>query len=103
MDTVSEMTVALQEYTAMTRERHSQRRGLASGSSEHFGQSAAIGDPCSLGKAIEVLNQHEDLDDDAYFAVSTALHLKENRVVLMRMLEHRRKNWMEIVAKRNRN
>ena len=57
------MTVALQEYTA--KERYSQRRGRAAGSFEHFGQSAAIGDPCSLEKAIEVLNQHEDLDGDA--------------------------------------
>nr|POE88645.1 hypothetical protein CFP56_71161 [Quercus suber] len=63
----------------------------------------AIGDPCSLGKAIEVLNQHEDLDDDVYLAVSTTVHPKENRVVFMGMPEHRRKNWMEIVAKRNLN
>ena len=62
-DRVSEMTVALQEYTA--KERYSQRRGRAAGSFEHFGQSAAVDDPCSLEKAIEVLNQHEDLDDDA--------------------------------------
>lgn len=79
----SEMNVALQEYTVMTRERYSQRRGQAVGSSEHFGQLAAIGDPYSLGKAIEVLNQHVDLDDDAYFVVSMALHLKENKVVFM--------------------
>ena len=60
----------------MTRKRYSQRRGHATGSSKCFGQLVAIGDPCSLGKTIEVLNQHEDLDGDAYFAISTALHLK---------------------------
>ncbi|XP_023923844.1 uncharacterized protein LOC112035250 [Quercus suber] len=103
VDRVSEMTTALQEYTAMTRERYSQRKGKAAGSSDHCGQSATIGDPCSLGKAIQLLNQHKDLDDDAYFAVSTALHLKKNRVVFMGMPEHRRKRWMDLVAKQKGN
>nr|POF00604.1 hypothetical protein CFP56_27677 [Quercus suber] len=100
---VSEMTTTLQEYTTMTRERYSQRRGRAAGSSDHCGQSATIGDPCSLGNAIQLLNQHEDLDNDAYFAVSTALQLKENMVVFMGMLEHRRKRWMDLVTKQKGN
>ena len=98
-DRVSEMTTALQEYNALTRKRYSQRRGRAVGSSNHCGQSAARGDPCLLEKAVQVLNQHEDLDDDAYFAISTALHIEENRVVFMGMPEHRRKRWMDLVAK----
>nr|POF11266.1 hypothetical protein CFP56_63447 [Quercus suber] len=75
------------------------RRGRAAGSSEHFGQSTAISDSCSLGKAIDVLNQLEDLDDDAYFVVSMTLHHEENRVVFMGMPKHKRKNWMKLVAK----
>ena len=98
-DRASEMTTTLQEYNALTRERYSQRRGRAASSLDHCGQSAAKGDPCSLGKAIQVLNQHEDLDDDAFFVISTALHVKENRVVFMGMPEHRRKRWMDLVAK----
>ena len=95
------MIVALQEYTA--KERYSQRKGRATGSFKHFGQSTTIGDPCSLEKTIEVLNKHEDLDEDAKFIVFMALHLKENRVVFIGMLEHKRKNWMDIVAKQNHN
>ena len=53
---VSEMTVALKEYTAMTRERFSGKKGKSSGTSEGFAQLATEGDPCSLGKTIEVLN-----------------------------------------------
>ena len=80
-DRASEMTTTLQEYNALTRERYSQRRGRAASSLDHCGQSAAKGDPCSLGKAIQVLNQHEDLDDDAFFVISTALHRSEERRV----------------------
>ena len=35
-DKVSEMTVALKEYTAMTRENHSDKKGKSSGTSEGF-------------------------------------------------------------------
>ena len=53
---VSEMTVALKEYTAMTRERFSSKKGKSSGTSEGFTQLATEGDLCSLGQTIEVLN-----------------------------------------------
>nr|POF26915.1 protein alp1-like [Quercus suber] len=63
---VSEMIVALKEYTAMTRVRFS-----------------VGGDPCSLGKAIDMLNQYVDLNNKEYLKISRALHVKENRVVTM--------------------
>ena len=56
MDRASEMTMALQEYTALARERFSNKKGKSSGSSEHVAQSVGGGDPCSLGRALEVLN-----------------------------------------------
>ena len=55
-DRVSEMTVALKEYTAMTRERYSGKKGKSNGTSEQFAQSVVEDDPCSLGKVIAVLN-----------------------------------------------
>ncbi|XP_023929687.2 uncharacterized protein LOC112040995 [Quercus suber] len=94
-DKVSEMTVALKDYTAMTRERFSGNRGKSSGTSEQFAQSAVGGDPCSLGKAIDMLNQYVDLSNKEFLKISKALHVKENRVVFMGMLENRRRAWME--------
>ena len=89
-DKVSEMTVALKEYTAMTRERYSGKKGKSNSTSEGFAQSAAEGDHCSLGKAIAVLNQYEDLGNKAYVKILKALQQKDNRVVFMGMPEHRR-------------
>ena len=67
------MTVALKEYTVMTREKFSGKRGKSSGTFEQFAQSAIEGNPCSLGKAIEVLNKYEDLGNRAYVKISKAL------------------------------
>nr|POF24154.1 hypothetical protein CFP56_06237 [Quercus suber] len=94
-DKVSEMTVALKEYTTMTMERFSANKGKSSGTSEQFAQSAARGDPCSLGKAIDMLNQYEDLKNKEYLKISRALHVKKNRVVFMGMQENKRLAWME--------
>nr|POE84056.1 hypothetical protein CFP56_39447 [Quercus suber] len=73
-DRVSEMTMTLKKYTAMTRERYSGKKGKSSGTSKQFAQSTAEGDPCYLGKAIAVLNQYEDLGNKAYVKISKALH-----------------------------
>ncbi|XP_023915929.2 F-box/kelch-repeat protein At3g06240 [Quercus suber] len=96
-DRISEVT-PIKEYTAMTTERFHARRGKASGSVEHFAQSVGGGDPYSLSKAIEVLNQYEYLDDYSYIKVTKALQQKEDRLVFMGMPEHRRKAWMEKIA-----
>nr|POF07293.1 hypothetical protein CFP56_45435 [Quercus suber] len=56
VDRACEMTMALQEYTALARERFSNKKGKSSGSFEHVAQSADGDDPCSLGIALEVLN-----------------------------------------------
>ena len=95
---VSEMTVALKEYTAMTREKYSGKKGKSSGTSKGFAQSAAKGDPCSLGIAIVVLNQYDDLGNKAYVKISKAFQQKDNRVVFMGMPEHRRKTWMDDIV-----
>ena len=55
-DRASEMTMALQEHTALARERFSKKKGKSYGSSDHVAQSTNGGDPCSLGRALEVLN-----------------------------------------------
>ena len=47
VDRVSDMTVALKEYTAMTREKFSGKQGKLSNTSEQFAQSTVEGDPCS--------------------------------------------------------
>ncbi|KAK9991408.1 hypothetical protein SO802_026393 [Lithocarpus litseifolius] len=88
------MTMALKEYTAMTKERYSGKLGRSSGTSEQFAQSSVRGNPCSLGKAIELLNKYEDLNNKAYVKISKALQQKDNRVVFMGMPKHRRKSWM---------
>ena len=55
-DRASEMTIALQEYTASTREQFNKKKGKSMGSSNHVAQYAIGGDSCSLGRALEVLN-----------------------------------------------
>ena len=95
---LSEMTVALKEYTAMTRENHSDKKGKSSGTSEGFAQFAAKGDPCSLRIAIAVLNQYDDLGNKAYVKNSKAFQQKDNRVVFMGMPEHKRKTWMDDIV-----
>ena len=72
-DRANEMTMALQEYTTLARERFSNKKGKSSGSSDHVAQSVSGGDPCSLGRALDVLNQYEDLDDDTYLNIAEAL------------------------------
>ncbi|XP_075636969.1 uncharacterized protein LOC142609274 [Castanea sativa] len=99
-DRVSEMTVALKEYTAMTKDRYSGKLGRSSGSSDQLAQSGVGGDPCSLGKAMEVLNSYADLSNKAYIKMSKVLQQKDNRVVFMSMLEHRRKSWIEDILNR---
>ena len=94
-DRASEMTMALQEYTALARERFSNKKGKSSGSSDHVAQSANGGDPCSLGRDLDVLNQYEDLDDDTYLNIAAALQKKEKRVLFMGMPKNRRRRWME--------
>ena len=63
---VSDMTVALKKYTATTRERFSGKRGKSNGTFEQFAQSVVGGDPCSLSKAIELLNKYKDLGNKTY-------------------------------------
>ena len=94
VDRASEMTMALQEYTVLARERFSKKKGRSTGSSEHVAQSAGGGDPCSLGRALEVLNQYEDLDDNTYANIAEVLQKKEKSVLFTGMPEHRRR-WME--------
>lgn len=94
-DRVSEMTVALREYTAMSRDKFSGKLGKGSGSSEQFAQSAVGGDPCSLPKAMEVLNSYADLSNKAYIKMSKVLQKKDDRVVFMCMPEHRRRSWID--------
>ena len=55
-DKASEMTIALQEYTTLERGRFNKKMGKSMGSSGHVAQSAIGGDPCSLGRALDVLN-----------------------------------------------
>ncbi|KAL0002351.1 hypothetical protein SO802_016132 [Lithocarpus litseifolius] len=92
------MTIALQEYTTLAREQFNKKKGNSMGSSEHVAQSACGGNPCSLGRALEVLNQYDDLDDDTYINISEVLQKKEKWVVSTSMPEHRRRRWMECHA-----
>ena len=94
-DRVSEMTAALQEYNAMSKCRYSGKPGRTTGSSDQFVQSVVGGDPCSLAKAMDVLNMYSDLSNKAYIKMSKVLQQKDNRVVFMCMLEHRRKSWID--------
>ena len=90
-DKASKMTIALQEYIALARERFNKKMGKSMGSSDHVAQSATGGDPCSLGRALYVLNQYNDLDDDTYINISEVLQKKERQVVFTGMPEHRRR------------
>ena len=97
------MTMALQEYTALARERFSNKKGKSNGSSKHVAQSASGGDPCSLGRSLEVLNQYTDLDDDTYLNIAEALQKKEKRELFTGMLEQRRRRFMERHAEQPNN
>ena len=44
---------------------------------------------------MKVLNKYEDLENKAYVKISKALQQKDNRVVFISMLEHRRKTGMD--------
>ena len=94
-DRVSEMTAALQEYNAMSEHRYSGKLGRTIGSSDQFAQSVVGGDPCSLTKAMDILNMYPDLSNKAYIKMSKVLQQKDNRVVFMCMSEHRRKSWID--------
>ena len=72
-DRVSEMTMALKEYTTMSKHRYSGKLGRSSGSSDQFAQSVVGGDPYSLPKAMDVLNSHADLNNKAYIKMSNVL------------------------------
>ena len=82
----------------MARERFSKRKRKSCGSSDHVAQSASGGDPCSLGRVLEVLNQYTDLDDDTYLNIAEAFQKKEKRVLFMGMLEQRGRRFMECHA-----
>ena len=97
------MTMALQEYTVLARERFSNKKVKSSGSSEHVAQFVGGGDPYSLRRALEVFNQYEDLDDDTYVNITKALQNKEKMVLFMGMLEHRRRRWMKHHAQQSDN
>ena len=73
MDRVSDISVALKEYSAMTREGFSIKRSKSSDTFEQFSQSIVGGNPCSLRKAIEVLNQYKDLGNKTYVKILKAL------------------------------
>ena len=45
-----------------------------------------------------MLNQYKDLGIKAYLKISKALHVKENRVVFMGILEHKRWAWMDDIV-----
>ena len=94
-DRVSEMTVALKEYTAMSERRYSGKLGRTTSSSDQFAQSVVGGDPCSLSKAMDVLNSYADLSNKAYIKMPKVLQQKDNRVVFMCMSKYRRKSWIE--------
>nr|POE54871.1 hypothetical protein CFP56_42040 [Quercus suber]POE69122.1 hypothetical protein CFP56_70691 [Quercus suber] len=74
----SEMTIALQEYTMLAREWFNKKKGKSMGSFDHVAQSATCGNPCSLGRALEVLNQYNDLDDDTYINFSKGRMVSPN-------------------------
>nr|POE50476.1 hypothetical protein CFP56_58454 [Quercus suber] len=73
IDRASDMTIALQEYTALAREQFKKKKGKSMGSSDHVAQSATGGDPCSLGRALEgrMVSPNDPFwtfdFDDAYF------------------------------------
>ena len=79
VDKASEMTVALQEYTALPRERFNKKMGNSMGSFDHVAQSATSGDAFSIGRALDVLNQYNDLDDDTYINISEVLQKKKKK------------------------
>ena len=89
------MTTALKEYNAMSERRYSGKLNRTTGSSDQFTQSIVGGDPCSLTKAMDVLNMYQDLSNKAYIKMSKVLQQKDNRVVFMCMSKYRRKSWIE--------
>ena len=94
-DRVCETTVALKEYTTMFKRRYSGKLDRTTGSSNQFAQFVVGGDPCSLSKAMDVLNSYADLSNKAYIKMPKVLQQKDNRVVFMCMPKYRRKSWIE--------
>nr|POF23528.1 hypothetical protein CFP56_49205 [Quercus suber] len=61
-DRVSDMTIALKEYIAMTKVRFSGKRGKASGSSDQFAKSTTRGDPY-LARPFSILSGSGYMDE----------------------------------------
>ena len=79
----------------MSEHRYNDKLSRTTGSSDQFTQSVVRGDPCSLSKAMDVLNSYADLSNKAYIKMPKVLQQKDNRVVFMCMPKYRRKCWIE--------
>ena len=97
MDELSEFAQGLRDYTELCRARF--QASQAKASAKKFSKSVTIDDKFSLEKAMGMLNEYTDLDDDTYFKVLDKLCNLNSRIVFITMADKRKKAWMEFIAK----
>uniref|UniRef100_A0A2N9GZZ6 Myb/SANT-like domain-containing protein n=1 Tax=Fagus sylvatica TaxID=28930 RepID=A0A2N9GZZ6_FAGSY len=86
-DKISDMTLAIREFTEVSRQRFERRVARTSGSC--VGESKRKIERFSLDKAVEALSVYKDMPRTAYLKVMKALYKKEN-VAFLAMTEDRK-------------
>lgn len=98
-DKISEMTEAINNFTALSKARFEARQARTSGnSSRHVGELAKVDEDFSLRKAIQLLNQYKDLPHGKWLKVMRELYNSDNRVAFLTMEDDRRMAWMELIG-----
>ena len=95
-DKMSDMTVAILEFTEVSRQRFERRVARTSGS--FVGESKRKIERFSFDKVVEALSVYKDMPRMAYLKVMKALYKKENRIAFLAMPEDRKIEWMDSIA-----
>jgi hypothetical protein len=93
---MSDMTLAIREFTEVSRQRF--KRRIAKTSASCVGESKRKLEWFSLDKAVQALSMYKDMPRTTYLKVMKALYKKENRVAFLAMPEDRKIEWMDSIA-----
>ena len=95
-DKMSDMTLAIREFTEVSRQRFKRRVTKTSASS--VGESRRKLEQFSLDKAVQALSMYKNMPRTAYLKVMKALYKKENRVAFFAIPEDRKIEWIDSIA-----
>ena len=95
-DKMSDITIAIREFTEVFKQMFERRVAKTNVSSVE--ESKRKFERFSLDKAIEALSVYKDMPRTAYLKVMKVLYRKENTVAFLTMLEDKKIEWMESIA-----